>query len=60
MQLSHVNQQGEANMVDVSGKAVTTREAIAEGELQITVPPRAMCWLWPESRVFREQNNVPA
>lgn len=36
MQLSHVNQQGEANMVDVSGKAVTTREAIAEGELHLT------------------------
>ena len=36
MQLSHVNQQGEANMVDVSGKAVTTREAIAEGELHLS------------------------
>lgn len=28
--LSHVNDRGEANMVDVSGKAVTTREARAE------------------------------
>ncbi|WP_196157446.1 cyclic pyranopterin monophosphate synthase MoaC [Reinekea sp. G2M2-21] len=27
---SHVNASGEANMVDVSGKAVTTREARAE------------------------------
>ena len=36
MALSHVNQHGEANMVDVSAKAVTTREAIAEGELQLS------------------------
>lgn len=32
-QFSHLNQQGEANMVDVSGKPVTTREATAEGFL---------------------------
>ncbi len=29
--LSHLNDKGEANMVDVSGKEVTTRIAIAEG-----------------------------
>jgi cyclic pyranopterin phosphate synthase len=29
--LSHLNAAGEARMVDVSGKAVTTRTAIAEG-----------------------------
>jgi len=29
--LSHVNASGEANMVDVSGKAVTTRTATAQG-----------------------------
>lgn len=29
--LSHLNAAGEAHMVDVSGKAVTTRTAIAEG-----------------------------
>ena len=29
--LSHLNAAGEANMVDVSGKAVTTRNALAEG-----------------------------
>lgn len=29
--LSHINEQGEANMVDVSDKAVTSRIAIAEG-----------------------------
>ena len=32
-QFSHLNQQGEANMVDVSAKPVTTREATAEGFL---------------------------
>ena len=30
-QLSHINQRGEAHMVDVSEKAVTARTAIAEG-----------------------------
>ena len=30
-ELSHVNAAGEANMVDVSGKAITTRIAVAEG-----------------------------
>ncbi|MGB0083793.1 MAG: cyclic pyranopterin monophosphate synthase MoaC [Rhodomicrobiaceae bacterium] len=29
--LSHINQRGEANMVDVSDKAATARTAIAEG-----------------------------
>jgi cyclic pyranopterin phosphate synthase len=29
--LSHLNEAGEAHMVDVSGKAVTSRTAIAEG-----------------------------
>ncbi len=29
--LSHLNERGEANMVDVSDKAVTSRTAIAEG-----------------------------
>lgn len=34
--LSHVNQHGEANMVDVSNKAVTTRVASAEGFVKMT------------------------
>lgn len=29
--LSHINERGEANMVDVSGKAATSRTAVAEG-----------------------------
>lgn len=36
MVLSHVNQHGEANMVDVSDKAVTSREATAEGVLTLS------------------------
>ncbi|MDO5606297.1 MAG: cyclic pyranopterin monophosphate synthase MoaC [Paracoccus sp. (in: a-proteobacteria)] len=31
MTLTHFDQQGQAHMVDVSGKQVTTREAVAEG-----------------------------
>ncbi|MDB9526638.1 cyclic pyranopterin monophosphate synthase MoaC [Oscillatoria sp. CS-180] len=33
--LSHLDAAGQANMVDVSHKAVTTREAIAEGSLKM-------------------------
>jgi len=35
-QFSHVNAQGEANMVDVSQKAVTTRTAIAEAYIKMS------------------------
>ena len=31
--LSHINERGEANMVDVADKAVTSRTAIAEGRV---------------------------
>jgi cyclic pyranopterin phosphate synthase len=34
---SHVNSHGEANMVDVSSKVVTVREACAEGYVQMQV-----------------------
>lgn len=36
MGLSHINQAGEANMVDVSEKAVTAREARAEGFVKMS------------------------
>jgi len=32
-QLSHLSPSGEADMVDVSGKAMTEREAVAEGRI---------------------------
>jgi cyclic pyranopterin phosphate synthase len=38
--LSHVDGEGRARMVDVSGKAVTAREAVARG--RITISPAAM------------------
>ncbi|MEM1369109.1 MAG: cyclic pyranopterin monophosphate synthase MoaC [Cyanobacteria bacterium P01_H01_bin.15] len=34
-QLSHLNSQGEAQMVDVSEKAITVREAIAVGQVRM-------------------------
>lgn len=34
-QLNHFNQRGEAHMVDVGDKAVTKRQAIAEGIIQM-------------------------
>ena len=33
--LTHINENGEAIMVDVSGKAITTREAKAEGTIYV-------------------------
>lgn len=38
--LTHLDDQGAAHMVDVSGKAVTTRTAVAEGT--ITMAPEAL------------------
>ena len=35
--LSHLNSQGEAQMVDVSAKAITSREAIAEGKVVMSL-----------------------
>ncbi|MDN4501642.1 cyclic pyranopterin monophosphate synthase MoaC [Alteromonadaceae bacterium BrNp21-10] len=36
MELSHINNKGEANMVDVTEKAVTSRTAIAEGFIRMS------------------------
>ena len=36
VQLSHVNHKGEANMVDVTEKAMTSRTAVAEGYISMT------------------------
>ena len=49
--LSHLNARGEAHMVDVSEKAVTSRTAVAEGfvtmalvTLDMILDGTAMCW----------------
>ena len=39
-QLTHIDSSGEANMVDVSGKPVTERTAIAEGH--VTMLPETL------------------
>jgi cyclic pyranopterin phosphate synthase len=36
LHLSHLNQQGEANMVDVTEKAMTSRTATAQGYIKMT------------------------
>ena len=41
-ELSHVNQAGEAAMVDVSGKATTTRIAVAEGYVRMRAETLAL------------------
>ncbi len=40
--LSHLNERGEARMVDVSGKAVTARTAIAEGFIEMAADTLAL------------------
>jgi len=40
--LSHLNERGEARMVDVSDKAVTSRAAIAEGFVSMTADTLAL------------------
>ena len=35
MELTHINEQGRARMVDVTGKAETTRTAVAEGRIRM-------------------------
>lgn len=36
MELTHINEQGRARMVDVTGKAETTRTAVAEGHIRMS------------------------
>ena len=36
-QLSHLNQRGEVEMVDVSGKSTTLRQAIASGQIIMSI-----------------------
>ncbi len=40
--LTHLNEQGEANMVDVTEKAVTSRSATAEGFIKMSATTLAM------------------
>jgi len=40
--LSHLDAEGRARMVDVSDKAVTAREAVAEGFVRMAVETRAL------------------
>ncbi|CAN5901972.1 cyclic pyranopterin monophosphate synthase MoaC [soil metagenome] len=40
--LTHIDETGRANMVDVSAKAVTTREAIAEGFVRMSAETLAL------------------
>ena len=40
--LTHFNQQGEAHMVDVGGKDITVRKAVAEGKIHMQAATLAM------------------
>lgn len=49
MALTHVDEQGAARMVDVGGKAVTAREAVAAGEVVMQ----------PETLALIQEGGVP-
>ncbi len=34
-ELTHINKEGQVNMVDVSSKPITAREAVATGQIQM-------------------------
>lgn len=40
--LTHLDQQGRAAMVDISGKAVTSRQALAEGHVRMALETLAL------------------
>ena len=42
--LTHVDAQGRAAMVDVSGKAATARRAVAHSVLRVDAPTRELLW----------------
>ncbi|HEX6858646.1 MAG TPA: cyclic pyranopterin monophosphate synthase MoaC [Caulobacteraceae bacterium] len=42
MRLTHIDDSGRANMVDVSDKAVTTRKAVAEGRVRMSAQTLAL------------------
>ena len=61
-ELTHIDDEGEARMVDVSAKPEQEREAVARGEIRLAKAtidtiesgqaPRATCWrqrAWPAS-----------
>ena len=57
-EFTHFNQHGDAIMVDISKKAETAREAIAEGRISMNQEcfdqlkagsiGKVMCWVLPE------------
>ena len=48
-QLTHLDEQGHASMVDVSDKAITARTAVAQGEVRMQ----------PQTLAAIQDNNVP-
>ena len=55
MSLTHLDSQGHAHMVDVTDKAVTSREAVAEARVGI---PRATCSPWRASPASRRPSAL--
>ncbi len=49
MKLTHLDDEGAARMVDVSGKAISSREAVAAGEV----------WMQPETLALLRGEELP-
>ena len=66
--LTHLNEQGEARMVDVGDKEITARRAVAQGRIVMQPStldliatggtPRAMCWQSRASRRSWQQSAL--
>ena len=68
--LTHFDQDGRAHMVDVGSKPVTSRRAVAAGQITMAAETvekirqggfaRAMCWLLPDLPASWARNRQPA
>ena len=68
-QLTHLDERGQAAMVDVADKAITSRRALARGEVRMNRAtlgairdgdvPKVMCWLQRALPVSWQQNARP-
>ena len=57
--LTHIDETGRARMVDVSDKAVTAREAVAEGFVRMSPQTLALALSGEGEKDFRPDPHVP-
>jgi molybdenum cofactor biosynthesis enzyme len=53
--LTHINQKGDAQLVDITDKAITHRKAIAEGTIQLN---KEMFSILQKLQAFKQQKKL--